>query len=189
MWSILIFNIVFFLVFNIISYLFRITKMSMVAAIIKIFNAKWILLSFSGIWFSLYFCNFLYKIPVFNANSVNPDQIPHSVVSCLGLVSLQKSLFGRRGINLVNFQPVIWIFGRCESQTNILFKNNIISSSRTQPITSATELEAPLQIWATARQNQQNHMCAQRRLRPAWVWSVFTVRMKASWVLSYPLSA
>ena len=36
-------------------------------------------------------------------------------------------------------------------------------------------------------------VCAQHRLRSAWasaqVWSVFAVRMKKAWVLSYPLSA
>ena len=47
--------------------------------------------------------------------------------------------------------------------------------------------------WATTWQNQQNDICAQRRLRSAWaicpIWSVFAVRMKKLWVLSYPLSA
>ena len=40
---------------------------------------------------------------------------------------------------------------------------------------------------ATSWQNQQNGVCAQRRLHP--VWSVFAVCMKKAWVLSYPLSA
>ena len=52
-------------------------------------------------------------------------------------------------------------------------------------------------IWACAWQNQQNDLCAQRRLRSAWasslgicpVWSVFVVRLKKPWVLSYTLSA
>ena len=38
---------------------------------------------------------------------------------------------------------------------------------------------------AASWQNQQNGMCAQRRLR---VWSVLAVSMKKPWVLSYPLS-
>ena len=46
-------------------------------------------------------------------------------------------------------------------------------------------------IWTASWRNQQNDLCAQRRPRSAWasVWSVFTVRMKNVWVLSYPLSA
>ena len=32
------------------------------------------------------------EIPVFNANSVDPDQMPHSAASDLGLHCLQKSL-------------------------------------------------------------------------------------------------
>ena len=48
-------------------------------------------------------------------------------------------------------------------------------------------------IWAASRQNQQNGMCTQRRLRSAWaspsLIRVFAVRMKKAWVLSYPLSA
>ena len=46
--------------------------------------------------------------------------------------------------------------------------------------------------WAASWQNQQNGMCAQRRLRPARhlpsLIRVFTVRMKKAWVLSNPLS-
>ena len=46
-------------------------------------------------------------------------------------------------------------------------------------------------IWASARQNLQNDMCAQRRqislaIRP--VWSVFAVCMKKAWVLTYPMN-
>ena len=41
--------------------------------------------------------------------------------------------------------------------------------------------------WAAARQNQQNDLCAQRRLRSDL--SVFAVRMKKPWVLSIVLSA
>ena len=47
--------------------------------------------------------------------------------------------------------------------------------------------------WAASWQNQQNGMCAQRRLRSAWASAQsdqsFAVRMKKAWVLSYPLSA
>ena len=48
------------------------------------------------------------------------------------------------------------------------------------------------QIWAAAWQNKQNNLYAQQRqislgIHP--VWSVFAVRMKNPWVLSYPLSA
>ena len=41
-------------------------------------------------------------------------------------------------------------------------------------------------IWDAARQNKQNGMWAQRRLRSA---SASAVRMKKTWILSYPLSA
>ena len=47
-------------------------------------------------------------------------------------------------------------------------------------------------IWATSGQNQSNGMCAQRRLRSAWVSASLislAVRMKKAWVFSYPLSA
>ena len=60
--------------------------------------------------------------------------------------------------------------------------------------------ETDLILWAVSWQNQQNGMCTQRDsdqpghspslisgIRP--VWSVFPVRMKKAWVLSYPLSA
>ena len=48
-------------------------------------------------------------------------------------------------------------------------------------------------IWAASWQNQQHGMCIQLRqislgIRPVWS-SVFAVRMKKDWVLSYPLSA
>ena len=48
--------------------------------------------------------------------------------------------------------------------------------------------------WAASWQNQQNGMCAQRRLRSAWAsaqsdQSLRCPRMKKAWVLSYPLSA
>ena len=47
--------------------------------------------------------------------------------------------------------------------------------------------------WAASWKNQENGMCAQRRLRSAWappsLIRVFTVRMKKAWVLIYPLSA
>ena len=47
--------------------------------------------------------------------------------------------------------------------------------------------------WATSWQNQQNGMCAQQKLRSAWVSTqsdrVFPVCMKKAWVLTYPLSA
>ena len=41
-------------------------------------------------------------------------------------------------------------------------------------------------IWASAWQNQQNDMCAQRRLRSA---RALAFHLKKAWVLSYPLSA
>ena len=48
-------------------------------------------------------------------------------------------------------------------------------------------------IWAASWQNQQNGMCAQRRLRSAWAsaQSGQSSRCphKKAWVLSYPLSA
>ena len=55
---------------------------------------------------------------------------------------------------------------------------------------------AAIYTWAAAWQNQQNGHCAQRRHKSAWasalsgrpVWSVFAVRMKKHWDLSYPLS-
>ena len=47
-------------------------------------------------------------------------------------------------------------------------------------------------IWTVAWQNQQNDMCAQRRLRSAWhppsLIRVFSVHMKKAWVLTYPSS-
>ena len=47
--------------------------------------------------------------------------------------------------------------------------------------------------WAVTWQNQQNDMCAQRRLRSAWhppnLIGVFAVFMNKAWVLSYPTSA
>ena len=48
-------------------------------------------------------------------------------------------------------------------------------------------------IWAAARQNQQNDLCAQWRLRSAWaspsLIRVFTVSMKTHWALNYLLWA
>ena len=61
-------------------------------------------------------------------------------------------------------------------ETNTIHKNDTILETRL----------------ASARQNLQNGMCAQRRLRSAWasakIW-VFAFRMKKIWFLSYPLSA
>ena len=49
--------------------------------------------------------------------------------------------------------------------------------------------------WATSWQNQQNDICAQRRIRSAWASAKSdqrlrcrSVRMEKHWVLSYPLS-
>ena len=57
---------------------------------------------------------------------------------------------------------------------------------------SLYHMKIHVQKWAVACQNQQNGMCAQRRLRykhgPSLI-RVFAVRMKKAWVLSYPLSA
>ena len=39
------------------------------------------------------------EIPVFNANSVDPDQMPLSAASDLGLHSLPICLYGMPGIN------------------------------------------------------------------------------------------
>ena len=50
----------------------------------------------------------------------------------------------------------------------------------------------PLTIWAVSWQNQQNDMHpakTQISLGIHPVWSVFAVRMKKPWILSYPLSA
>ena len=44
-------------------------------------------------------------------------------------------------------------------------------------------------IWAALRRNQQNGMCAQRRLGSACLIRVFAFRMKKVWVISYPSSA
>ena len=48
-------------------------------------------------------------------------------------------------------------------------------------------------IWAAPWQKQQNDLCAQQRIdqpgHPPSLISVFAVRMKKHWVLSYPLSA
>ena len=43
--------------------------------------------------------------------------------------------------------------------------------------------------WATAWQNQQIDLCAQRTLRSAWACAVFAGCLKKAWVLSYPMSA
>ena len=47
--------------------------------------------------------------------------------------------------------------------------------------------------WAASCQNQQNGMCAQRRLRPVWASAQSDQSLhcphEESWVLSYPLSA
>ena len=47
------------------------------------------------------------KIPVCNANSVDPDQRPHSVTSCLGLQCLPITLLEGYRLKWVN----IWNFG------------------------------------------------------------------------------
>ena len=55
------------------------------------------------------------------------------------------------------------------------------------------EWRMKLFIWAASWQNQQNGMCAQRRLRSTWASArlirFFAVRMKKPRFLSYPLSA
>ena len=51
-------------------------------------------------WFLLSLC--FIEIPVFNANSVDLDQMPHSVASDLGLHCLPMSLLLDTGDKLVN---------------------------------------------------------------------------------------
>ena len=51
---------------------------------------------------------------------------------------------------------------------------------------------AKLKNWATSWQNQQNDLCAQRRLISLGicpVWSESSLSTRRKWVLSYPLSA
>ena len=45
-----------------------------------------------GIWFVFSVLSFIIEIHVLNANSVDPDQMPHSVASDLGLHCLPMSL-------------------------------------------------------------------------------------------------
>ena len=54
---------------------------------------------------SLYFLLLCFiRIPVFNANSVDPDQIPHSVASDLGLHHLPNTLLGVSRLKWVNIE-------------------------------------------------------------------------------------
>ena len=57
--------------------------------------------------------SFIIEIPVFNANSVEPDQTPHSVVSDLGLHCLPMSLFGdARHKWVYNIPYLPYVFGQ-----------------------------------------------------------------------------
>ena len=70
------------------------------------------------------------------------------------------------------------------------------SSRRTLQLTSCRNKLIKNDRSAASWQNQQNGMCAQRRLRSDWadpghppsLIRGFPVRMKKAWVLSYPLS-
>ena len=50
------------------------------------------------VWFVFYFHHFT-ELPVFNANSVDPEQTPHSVASDQGLSCFQCPFYGTLGIN------------------------------------------------------------------------------------------
>ena len=52
----------------------------------------------------------------------------------------------------------------CELATSIFVRGNILSSLPIPPLQSHSHFN----IWAIARQNQQNDLCTQRRLRSAW---------------------
>ena len=81
-------------------------------------------------------------------------------------------------------------FAKAANRSNMIPLNFVPAVYNLSPA-----INKPRFIWAASWQNQQNGMCAQRRLRSAWadsirpVWSVFAVRMKKAWVLSYLLSA
>ena len=51
-------------------------------------------------------------IPVLNADSVNPDQMPHSVASDLGLHSLPMSHLSDTRLKWVNLYHSVCIFSR-----------------------------------------------------------------------------
>ena len=61
----------------------------------------------SGYFFLLLPC--FIKIPVFNANSVYPDQVPHSAASDLGLHCLPKSLLQALYFQRIPFLQSIFI--------------------------------------------------------------------------------
>ena len=50
------------------------------------------------------------EIPVFNANSADPDQMPHSVASDLGLHCLPSTLLGVSRLKLVNLRSAGELF-------------------------------------------------------------------------------
>ena len=58
---------------------------------------------------SLYYKHFFIAIPVLNANSVDPDKIPHSEASDLGL-HCQRPFYWRLGINGLKLFFVIFIY-------------------------------------------------------------------------------
>ena len=52
-----------------------------------------------GVWL-IFIITMIIEIPVYNANSVDPDQTPQSVASDLGLHCLQIPFYRTQGINL-----------------------------------------------------------------------------------------
>ena len=62
------------------------------------------------------------EIPVFSTNSVDPDHMPHSVASDLGLHILPVTLFGASRLNCLTiayFRVSLLTLWRCCSKTSI----------------------------------------------------------------------
>ena len=56
-------------------------------------SLDWSVSNRKGVWLLFIITGFI-EILVYNANRVDPDQMPHSVASDLGLYCLSMSLFG-----------------------------------------------------------------------------------------------
>ena len=55
-----------------------------------------------GVWYIFIIC---IEMSLFNANSVDPDQMPHYVASDLGLHCLPKSFYGTQDMNVLIMCP------------------------------------------------------------------------------------
>ena len=125
------------------------------------------------------------------ANSADQDQIARAAVwSGSTMFAIPSASFGRITLLVKLLAPILgWL--QQIFLVSQFFRNFTAAGLFADHLLACPHFVVS-HIWAAPWQNQQTGICTQWRqislgIRP--VWSVFALRMKKAWILSYPLSA